>query len=315
MTRRIAFAAAMAAALLCGFPAGAGPYILESAAAQKYRSGVDIVRVDALVTDGRKPLTGLTAADFELRDNGVLQSLDAAALESLPLSVIFVLDTSGSVAGAKMQNLGSAVDLILNALHGEDRAALITFSHRVWLRTPLMSDFPALRAMMSSTSAAGGTALHDAVYAALAVSDAQDSRPLLVVFSDGLDNMSWLSADVVEHAAQRANAVVYGVAVAAVAGYRSTVGAGPRQLVPYVQYARGQTDFLDKVADVTGGRVLKADSTDKLPTAFAEVLREFRTRYVLTYSPRGVDTAGWHRIEVKVKSRRADVTARAGYQK
>ena len=304
MTRRRICATAIAAAL---------PII--GSAQQPFRSGIDIVRVDALVTDGRKPIGGLTMADFELRDNGVVQAIDAAALESLPLSVIFVLDTSASVAGSRMRHLGDAVDMILGGLRQDDRAALVTFSHRVWLRTPLVSDFAGLRALMSSASAAGGTSLHDAVYASLAISDVQDARPLLVVFSDGLDTMSWMSADLVEKAARRANAVVYGVAVAAGTTLRqSSIATGTRYaLVP--SYVRGQTDFLDAIADATGGRVLKADTTERLPKAFDEVLREFRSRYVLTYSPRNVDTPGWHRIEVKVKGRKADVKARTGYQR
>jgi VWFA-related protein len=287
-------------------------YSVAVAAQDTFRSGVDMVRVDALVTDGRKPIAGLSPANFELRDNGVVQTLDSASLESLPLSVIFVLDTSGSVAGQKMLHLAKAVDLILKGLHPEDRAALVTFSHRVWVRTPLMSDFDSLRKLMSSAGAAGGTALRDAVYASLAISDVQDSRPLLVVFSDGLDNMSWMGADVVERAARRANAVVYGVAVAASETYQRSI-SGANTIVP--KYERGQTDFLEAVADATGGRLLKADSTDKLPKAFDEILREFRTRYVLTYSPQRVEAPGWHRIEVKVRGRSAEVKARTGYQK
>jgi VWFA-related protein len=273
-----------------------------SAAAQKtFKSGVDLVRVDALVTEGRKPIAGLTAADFELRDNGVVQTIDSAALESLPLSVIFVLDTSGSVAGSKMANLSTAVDLILDGLREGDSAALVTFSHRIWVRTPLQADFKNLRSLMASAEAQGGTALYDALYAALAISDVQDSRPLLIAFSDGLDNMSWMPADVVERASRRANAVIYGVAVAATLG-------------PTPVYVRGQTEFLDAVALSTGGRVIKADTTGNLPAAFDEILREFRTRYLITYSPHGVGTSGWHNISVKVKGRNADVKARAGYQ-
>jgi VWFA-related protein len=283
-----------------------------ASAQQTFRSGVDVVRVDALVTDGRKPIGGLTAGDFELRDNGVVQPLDSVALEALPLSVTFVLDTSGSVAGDKMRHLYDAVDAILQRLRDEDRAALVTFSHRVWLRTPPISDFAALRRMMVAAAAGGGTALHDAVYTALVASEAQDSRALLLVFSDGLDNMSWMGADVVERAARRANAVVYGVAVAAASGYRTDARD---RTVPFATYARGQTDFLDKVADATGGRVVKADSIDTLRAAFDDILTEFRTRYVLTYSPRGVSGPGWHAIAVRVKGRNADVKARAGYQK
>ena len=80
-------------------------------------------------------------------------------------------------------------------------------------------------------------------------------------------------------------------------------------------YVKGQTDFLEAVADATGGRLLKADTTGNVQKAFDEILREFRTRYVLAYSPQRVDSAGWHRIEVKVKGRNVEIKARAGYQR
>jgi Ca-activated chloride channel homolog len=271
---------------------------------QKYRSGVDVVRVDVLATENRKPIAGLTAADFELRDNGVVQDVASADLESLPVSAILVLDTSGSVAGTKMWHLSQAVDLLLNGLREGDRAALITFSHRVWLRTPLTSDFRELHTLLAGAEAQGGTALYDALYAGLALSDVEDARPLVVAFSDGLDNMSWMSAGNVEKAARRANAVVYGVAVAASATW---------SFKP--DYVKGQTTFLDHVATSTGGRVIKADTIGNLPAAFDDIVREFRTRYLLTYSPRGVDRPGWHNISVRVKGRNAEVRARAGYQK
>lgn len=288
---------------------------LPGSAQQTFKSGVDVVRVDALVTDGRRPIAGLTAADFELRDNGVTQAIDSAQLGTLPLSVIFVLDVSGSVAGQKMWNLNAAVDLFLKGLGDSDRAALVTFSHRVWLRMPLGSDFAGLRAVLSKAEAAGGTALHDAVYAGLALCDVQESRPLLVVFSDGLDNTSWLSAETVRNAARRAGAVVYGISVAAGTKAEWVMDGNRKQTVLRPQYTKGQTDFLDAVAGATGGRVLKADTSGRLPGVFEEIVREFRTRYLITYSPRGVDTPGWHQIEVKVKGRFAAVKARSGYQR
>jgi hypothetical protein len=49
--------------------------------------------------------------------------------------------------------------------------------------------------------------------------------------------------------------------------------------------------------------------------AFDEILQEFRTRYLITYSPRGADTPGWHAIDVKVKGRRVQVRARRGYER
>lgn len=278
-------------------------------AQQPFRSGVDVVRVDALVTDGRIPIAGLVASDFGLRDNGVTQTVDVEALESLPLSLVLALDTSASVVGINLFNLRKAVDLILDGLHGDDRAALLTFSHRVRLQTPLTSDVAAVRKLMAGADASGGTALRDATYAALAISEPRESRALLLVCSDGLDTASWISAAEVERIAARANAVVYGVTVPASPG--SDIGSLGRA----PQYVKGQTDFLEAVASATGGRVLRADTTGTLPKAFAEVLREFRTRYVLTYTPRGVDAPGWHRIDVTVRRRGAQVRARAGYQR
>ena len=79
-------------------------------------------------------------------------------------------------------------------------------------------------------------------------------------------------------------------------------------------YARGQTDFLQAIATVTGGRLLRADVGD-VASAFGEVLDEFRTRYVITYSPARVAASGWHSIDLTVKGRKAVVTARRGYQR
>ena len=304
-TRAVAMALALAG--LLAPPPGAQEH--------KFRSGVDVVRVDALVTSGRHVLTGLSPSDFELRDNGVLQTIADMALESLPLTITLVLDTSGSVAGAKMRSLASAVDLILQGLREQDRVALVTFSHRVWQRMPLTSDIEQVRRVLTAAAAEGGTSLNDAVYAGLALSESQESRALVLVFSDGLDNASWMSDAIVERAARRADAVVYGVAVGAGATVTYATDRTGSRTTASPAYLRGQTAFLDSIASATGGRVIKADTTKDLPTAFEEILEEFRTRYLITYSPRGVDTRGWHAIEVKVTGRHADVKARRGYER
>jgi VWFA-related protein len=303
VTWRRAAAAVAVAGLAGGTPA----------AQDKFRSGVDVVRVDALVTDGRRVLSGLTAADFELRDNGVLQKIDAIALESLPLAVTFVLDVSGSVAGEKIRHLASAVELVLDGLREHDRAGLVTFSHRVWQRMPLTSDLKQVRSILTAADANGGTSLNDAVYAGLALNESPEARALVLVCSDGMDSRSWLGSATVERAARRADAVVYGVAVAGAAAGLIVLKMG--RPVPYrPEYLPGQTDFMEAIASATGGRVIKADETSNLPKAFEEILQEFRTRYVITYSPAS-DAPGWHAIDLKVKGRRAEVKARRGYER
>jgi VWFA-related protein len=282
---------------------------------QTFRSGVDLVRVDALVTSGGLGIAGLKPGDFEVRDNGVLQTIDTIALESLPLTVTFVLDTSGSVAGPKMAHLSSAVDMVLKGLRAKDRVGLVTFSHRVWQRVPLTADTEEVRRVLSTAEATGGTSLNDAMYAGLALSESQEARALVLVFSDGIDNASWLGDEIVERAARRADAVVYGVAVGASTSIVYQVRNGGATSRERPDYLRGQTAFLEAVASATGGRVLRADTTDNLPKAFEEILQEFRTRYLISYSPNGVDTPGWHTIDVKIKGRRANVRARRGYER
>jgi hypothetical protein len=71
--------------------------------------------------------------------------------------------------------------------------------------------------------------------------------------------------------------------------------------------------FLEALSEETGGRVLNALRSDRLRDTFVRIVSEFRSRYLLTYSPRGVDAGGWHPLEVRVKGRRVKVTARRGY--
>jgi VWFA-related protein len=119
------------------------------------------------------------------------------------------------------------------------------------------------------------------------LTESSDNRGLFVIFSDGLDVSSWLTADQVLDSARRSEGVVYAVSVGR---------DGPRP------------DFLRLLAEATGGSLLEAESTGNLKALFVGILDEFRLRYLLSYSP-SATTAGWHDIEVRV--RRPDVTVRA----
>jgi hypothetical protein len=72
-------------------------------------------------------------------------------------------------------------------------------------------------------------------------------------------------------------------------------------------------DVLETLVEVTGGRVLAARDPDDLRDAFTSIVQEFRSRYVLTYTPKNVETTGWHPIEVKLKQRKGTTKARRGY--
>src|SRR6266566_2685543 len=72
---------------------------------QTFSSGTLGVQVDVLVTEGRKPVGGLTAADFELRDNGVLQTIDLVDTSAVPVNAVLALDTSSSTIGQRQKDL------------------------------------------------------------------------------------------------------------------------------------------------------------------------------------------------------------------
>ena len=284
--------------------------------APQFRSGVEAVRVDALVMDGGKPLADLNADDFELRDNGVVQTIESVAVADVPISMMVALDTSASVAGHVLQELKAGVGAATAALRSEDRAALISFSSDINLIRDWGNNNAAVSDALAGLRAGGGTALWDAAYAALTFSDdTPGMRRLVLVFSDGDDTSSWLPSVWVLDKARRTDVVVYSVEIRnpslrPIPSLQNRSGTQSFKNVPY-----DDSSFLDELAEMTGGARFRVTEATELRKAFARVLMEFRTRYLITYTPRGVDQSGWHPLEVKLKTKRGKVTARKGYTK
>ena len=249
------------------------------------------VRVDVLVLDGNKPVAGLTARDFDLRDNGVPQRVEVVDSTDVPINTVLALDTSVSVAGRPRTDLIAAGETIVDRLKPVDRAAVVTFDHSVTQAIALTDDFAAVRAALRGIQPRGRTSVMDGVYVALASTVDQPGRFLLLVCTDGNDTMSWMRASEVVDAAKRTNAVVYTV----------TTSDGRR------------SESLKRIADATGGQMLQVSSSRDLRPAFERILAEFRTRYVLAYSPAGVAPGGFHSLQVTVPRRRLTVKARTGY--
>jgi VWFA-related protein len=280
-------------------------------AQQRFRTTTEGVRIDVLVTDGQRPIANLRQQDFILLDHGIQQEIDTIAIEDIPLSMMLALDISASVEGAKLRALVDGVEAASSALGSRDRSALLTFSEEVRLRTPWSPGGSAIVKALPGLAAGGATALVDGGFTALTLrDDLPDRRHLIILFTDGDDTSSWLSWRGLIDRAQRTDAVVYAVT------QKSWQTARPRSL-PLVVFATGESeppaDVLETLAEVTDGRVLTARDPDDLRKAFTGIVREFRSRYVLTYTPRNVETAGWHPIEVKLKGRRGTIKARRGY--
>lgn len=289
------------------------------AVAQTFRSTAEAVRVDVLVKDGNRPVADLTAADFDLRDRGVSQRIESVAFEDVPLSVMIALDISDSLTGQAIEDLRDAASAAVRQLRSADRAALLTFSHRLSLRVPWTEEHAQLHAAFDQVRPDGATSLHDVAFAAVTLRDERPGRPLVLLFSDGQDTSSWLPGQFALDAARRSEAVVYAVGLmsggARTVGYRLDFRSGVQPAIPPVAPSALAEPFLSALAADTGGSFLTTDRSDKLRETFVQILNEFRTRYLLTYTPRGVEGGGWHPIEVKLKGKRGSVVARRGYLK
>lgn len=258
-----------------------------------FRTGVDVVRVDALVTDGGRPVSGLTAADFEVTDNGVAQDIQLATTAG-NVKVVLVLDTSGSVVGEKLQHLKAASRALLRAMRAGDTAALLTFSERIALHVAEAREVAVLEKALDRVEAGGSTALRDAIFAGLSFAAPDTVRTLLILFSDGLDNASWLSRPQLLDSLKHSMVVVYSVDAS------SNVA--------------GSNLVLEQVAETSGGEYLSASAGDRLGAVFVGILQQFRARYLLTYTPQGVKrNDGWHTLKVRLKGKKGQVRARSGY--
>ena len=258
--------------------------------AQTFSSRIEAVRVDVLVTLDGTPLAGLAPSDFEVTDNGVRQSIDLASFEQIPLNVVLALDMSASLQGLRLGHLQAAGETVLDGLEPGDRAALVAFTHIVSASQGLTEDLDRVRKALFQNRGDGLTSLVDAAHAGMLIGESDAGRSLLIVFSDGVDTSSWLTAESVLETARRGDVVVYGVEV-----------------------GRRRASFPRDLAEVTGGRLFAIESTKDLSATFSKILDEFRNRYLVSYSPQGVSGGGWHRLEVRVRHRGAAVKARPGY--
>ena len=305
-----------------------------------FTTAVESVYVDVWVGHGPTRLPDLAASDFEVKDNGVPQAVELVDASAVPLHAVLVLDTSASVAGAPLEALEGAARAFLVGLAPADRVTLVTFSHVRRLQGPVAGDPAAVAAALSGLEASGATALHDAVFTGLKLADPRRGRPVVMVFTDGADRVSWLSAEAVEAAARESEAAVYvidsagrsdtlNMTGATEAGTPDTGAAGlhPQMVAPQGAGAAGAASryraatfrahetpvFLRHVVEETGGQVWNASEIDRLSGSFLAALAHVKSRYLLRYEPSGVPREGWHKLEVTLRGKKGEVRARRGY--
>jgi Ca-activated chloride channel homolog len=275
--------------------AGPKPFTLEV--------DVDVVSVTAVVFDkAGQPVRGLGPKDVELYENGVKQDVsyfrEASSIgdpkERVPLSVVLVLDTSGSMH----DNLHFLQEAVLNfvyKLEEVDTAMVVSFNESVKGSAEFTGDIDRLERFVEGLQAWGGTSLYDAIdYSLGRIKDAP-GRKALVVFTDGADTTSQMQdKDVVDYA-RAVEATVYCI------GFK---GSGP------FGAPRG---FLRKIANETGGQFFAPDKVGELIKVFNEISNELKNHYLLAYTPTQPPDGSWREITLKVNRPDTQVRVRKGY--
>lgn len=276
------------------------------------RSGVDVVVVPVSVTALNRPVLGLKASDFTLHDNGVAQEFTCASAESLPVDVTLVVDTSGSVKGKALEQFNADMQRIAESLRPNDRLRLITFAGDATDVTGLQPG--GVPIPLDRITAGGATSVYNALAASLIAFPHSDRPQLVFGFSDGLDNMSFLDASGLASLAGYSQAVLYLTLVSSpmpqhVLTTRSRQGNGR-----FVPYSGGPNlRQLTEAATRTGGAVYQRAAGTSLSALFEQALDEFRSSYVLTFTPTGVKAEGRHTLTVRTKDSGHRLRWRRGY--
>jgi len=292
-----------AALLACVATAGAVALPRAQDASQRqptFRGGTDAVRVDVSVRENAKVIAGLTASDFQIYDNGVLQQVADVSYGKLPIDVTVALDVSLSVGGQLLTNLRRAVLQLLSDLGPDDRLKLVTFNMRIARIVDFTTSASDVEQAIRSAAAGGGTSVFDAIAVSLVSAAPLDRRQLVVLFTDGADSTSLATPRLLVDIAQRTNTSLTSVVPSAL------VNAGTRG------DPRARLLTLQRLAGETGGSVIPVGSD--LTATFRRALDEFRSSYVLHFIPTGVTRAGFHTLDVRVKDRpKLTIRARRGY--
>lgn len=265
----------------------------------------EAVHLDVLVTDGKRPVAGLGASDFVVRDNGVVQTTRLVERGAAPLTAILLLDLSWSVAGERLAQVKRAAEAFLAPLAERDRVGVVAVRHDVSLVTPPSTDRAQVRSALQSLKAGGFTSIVDAAWVGLA-RDWGPGRTVLVLFSDGEDSTSFLANDDVLQASRESNAQLHVVAL-------------PRPPPPWMStpgFLREETSqeyLLRRAAEITGGRFVRAPEPTALERLFREIAESVTARYVLAYEPAGTPRTGRHEIEVSVRRPGSKVSHRREY--
>lgn len=290
---------ALAAAALTGL------YSLSAWAQFSYKTGIDVAGFTVTVVNrAGETITGLEANDFDVREDGVAQSVTYFATgegeDAVPLHVGLLFDTSESMEKDLAFSRNAAIRF-LKAFSKAVDFTLVEFSDDVRAARFSQSEFPRLIERIRTGKAKGRTSLYDAVTVYLGSAFDQAGRKVLVIFTDGDDTSSSRRWDETVRLLRASDVTIYPI------GFLSNRGS-PRLVL--------QSKLLE-IARLTGGRAMFPGSMKELEPMYASIAAEIQAQYVLGYVPTNVARDGkWRKVEIKLKkpsAERIQLRSREGY--
>jgi Ca-activated chloride channel family protein len=265
---------------------------------------VNLVLVPVSVIDSlHRPVVGLDKDNFELYEGDVAQPIRYFYQEDSPLSVALVLDFSGSMA-KRIDLLREAVDQFFANANPLDDYTVISVSDRPEVLVRASRSIQEIQATLATVKPAGWTALLDSVrVAAMALRTARQQRKVILIVSDGLDNVSRHNIKDVASMVEESDLDAFAIGVM-------------DDALPFFSALaeRVNKKLLKRLTDVTGGRTVIAEHVSDLPEMATKLSQEMRSEYVLGYRPLdGAHERKWRKLKVKVSSAKGEL--RAYYRK
>jgi Ca-activated chloride channel family protein len=274
-----------------------------SVAAQqpKFKVSTNTVALYVTVLDSDKRLVpDLIQDDFEIYDNGKPQAITSFDNKPLPISVVVMLDSSGSMTLA-LDMVKRAAEEFLMRLLPEDEGMVGAFNDKIqFAQDSFTGSRDQLIASLKNLDFGYPTRLYDAVNQSMLQLAGIKGRKVVLVFTDGDDNASKLGAGDVTDRARTDEVMVYSI------GLENEYFNGQQKV-------RSSPDRgLKNLSGETGGGYFLLKKTDELGPTFTRVAQELHSQYVLGFSPQTMD-GKVHKLEVKLKKPGMVARARKSY--
>ncbi|HQZ39770.1 MAG TPA: VWA domain-containing protein [Vicinamibacterales bacterium] len=267
-----------------------------------FRAQARLVVLHATVVNRHgKLVTNLDRDAFTVREDGKPQSIAVFGRDDVPVSLGILIDNSGSMKDKRAQVEAAALALV-RASNPQDEVFVMNFADEPHLDVPFTMNINQLESGIRRADAIGGTAMRDAVDAAidyLRAHATRDRRALLVV-TDGNDNASVTPMAQVRRKVTQAEAVIFAIGVLSDAD------------APGASKARHE---LEDCAEMTGGRAFFPERLDAINATALDIAHQLRSQYTIAYTPQNqAFDGGYRRIQVAARgTERLVVRTRAGY--